>query len=199
MILLNQGTPKDAKSLANLVLSSAPLLLPYLFGSAEQTIHFIERAGARADGQYSASRHHLAFDNDTAVGSITLWSNDLPASFHQHTLKCLSDFLDADQIAHLVSTNDYIAKVFAPPTNEQLCIGHLAVLEDYQGMGIGKKLIAHSLQVAKRLDKAQVVLDVDATNEQALSFYLGNGFNIYAKTNFSPTKQQFLRMHYSLS
>lgn len=196
MILLKQGRAEDAKSLANLVLSSAPILLPYLFGDKHQALQFIQRAGEREDGQYSASRHHLAFDKDKAVASVTLWSNSLPASFHHHTLKCLSDFLHADQIAHLVSTNDYIAKVFLPPSDTQLCVGHLAVLEDYQGMGIGKKLIAHSLQVAKRQGKKQLVLDVDANNEQALSFYLGVGFNVQTKASFLPTSQEFLRMYY---
>lgn len=200
MILLRQGQTSDAKDLAKLILSSAPTLLPYLFGNEQSCKAYIECAAALVDGQYSATRHQVALDErqSKAIACVTLWDKTLPPSFHTQTLNSLQSFLTPIQIKHIVKVNSMISKVFLSPTEQQLCIGHLSVSLAYQGMGIGKKLVAHAIKVAKQKNLAQLVLDVDADNEQALSFYLGLGFMIHTETRFEPTQQSYLRMSYRL-
>jgi ribosomal protein S18 acetylase RimI-like enzyme len=198
MICLRSGHISDGHRLASLIFSAAPVLLPYLFNGEEQALDYIFRASQRSDGQYSAIRHQVACDKVQAVGSITLWDDTLPQSYHAHTLKSLRDFLTPDQITHLVLTNEEIKKVFQAPLVHQLCLGHLAVMNQYRGMGIGKKLIAYAILKAKRAHKTQLVLDVDSNNDDAVSFYLGLGFIITGKTAFIDTKQIFYSMQYAI-
>ncbi|MFT4653705.1 MAG: ribosomal protein S18 acetylase RimI-like enzyme [Patiriisocius sp.] len=199
MIELRSGADiADSMGLASLIFSSAPVLLPYIFTSKKQALDYIEKASQRSDGQYSAARHQVAYEGANAVGSITLWDNTLPQSFHTHTLQSLRDFLTPNQITHLVFTNEKIKEVFLAPLDHQLCVGHLAVMEKYRGMGVGKKLIAYAILQAKRRRKTQLILDVDSNNDEALSFYSGLGFMLITRIEFTYTEQVFYRMHYNL-
>lgn len=198
MIALRQGVKTDADVLATLILSSAPVLLPYLFKGQEQAINYIYHASQQPDGQYSAMRHQLAVDGARAIACITLWDDELPSAFHTNTLQSLKQLLQADQLMHLLDTNDIIKQVFLAPLSHQLCIGHLAVLNDYRGLGVGKKLIAHAISQAKMHSKTQLVLDVDSSNDEAVSFYNGLGFILIQSTQFRATKQVFYRMQFTL-
>ncbi|MFT6268131.1 MAG: ribosomal protein S18 acetylase RimI-like enzyme [Alphaproteobacteria bacterium] len=198
MIGLRWASIADGQPLSSLIFSSAPVLLPYLFKGRAQALDYIFKASQRSDGQYSAARHQIACEGSNVLGSITLWDNNLPQSFHSHTLQSLSDFLGPNQIAHLVITNERIKKVFLAPLDHQLCVGHLAVIEKYRGMGVGKKLIAHAIVQAKLRDKTQLILDVDSNNDDAVSFYLGLGFMLIKSNEFIYTKQTFYRMQYNL-
>jgi GNAT superfamily N-acetyltransferase len=186
MIELRSGADiADSMGLASLIFSSAPVLLPYIFTSKKQALDYIEKASQRSDGQYSAARHQVAYEGANAVGSITLWDNTLPQSFHTHTLQSLRDFLTPNQITHLVFTNEKIKEVFLAPL-------------DHRGMGVGKKLIAYAILQAKRRRKTQLILDVDSNNDEALSFYSGLGFMLITRIEFTYTEQVFYRMHYNL-
>jgi ribosomal protein S18 acetylase RimI-like enzyme len=198
MIALRAGTEEDAGALAPLIFSSATVLLPYLFKGRQSALNYILQAAAQPDGQYSAPRHQLAIDDKQVVACITLWDDKLSKSFHAYTLKSLTEFLQHDQIAHLLSNNELISSVFLAPQPRQLCVGHLAVLDTHKGLGIGKKLIAYAIMQAKKYDKKQLILDVDSTNEAALSFYNSLGFNKQGCNVFAPTNQSFYRMQYTL-
>lgn len=198
LISLRAGDKNDSEALATLIFASAPVLLPYLFKGQKNAIDYILQASQQPDGQYSAVRHQLAVDGVKAIGCITLWDNQLSPSFHSYTVKSLTKFLLPDQIIHLLATNDIITKVFLAPLSHQFCIGHLAVLEEYKGLGVGKKLIAYAILQAKQYNKSQLVLDVDSSNDEAISFYTGLGFLLKQTTQFSPTNQAFHRMEFNL-
>lgn len=202
MIELQDGNTVEkfsSATFASLVFSSAPVLLPYLFGGKAQALDYIARASTRPDGQYSAKRHRLAIaDGKSIIACITLWDNELARSFHEHTLKSLKDFLSPDQIIHVLKTNDKLANAFVAPQEDQLCIGHLAVIEKYRCRGIGKKLLDYAIAQAKLKHKKQIVLDVDSKNAAALRFYTGAGFELDNSTEYESTHQIFYRMSYSL-
>lgn len=198
MIDFRDGKASDSGVLAELICSSAPILLPYLFGNYANVIEFISQAGRLSDGQYSARRHHVATDDDKPFACITLWDDGLPASFHTLTLSSLHDFLSKEQIFHIVAVNERISEVFQPPMHNQLCIGHVAVDRQYQGQGYGRRLIDYAVSQARTRNKDQIILDVDANNERAITFYLSAGFTLSSTSDFAPTKQSFMRLHYTL-
>jgi ribosomal protein S18 acetylase RimI-like enzyme len=183
---------------ASLVFSSAPTLLSHLFGSKTLALDYITKASQEVDGQYSSFRHCLAYSENELIGCITLWDNALPSSFHAHTLKSLKDFLSPNQIAHLIETNDEITQVFLAPQDYQLCIGHVGVLETFQGNGVGKKMIDHAMLKAKLRNKAELVLDVESGNAHAIRFYTHLGFEQKGASYYSGTEQTFYRMSYVL-
>lgn len=202
MICLRQGRKDDAFALSRLIYSSAPDLLPYLFDGEANALSYLMKACGGADGQYSASRHTLATVNvkgaQKCLACMTLWSNDMPASFHVATLNSLTDFLSHSQIQHLLNINPLLSQVFRAPLKHQLCIGHLAVDKDNKGQGIGKKLIAYAIKQARLMSKTTLVLDVDKQNDEALNFYLNCNFKSVTESVFKPSDQTFLRLHYRL-
>lgn len=198
MVELRDGKASDSEVLCALIFASAPILLPYLFGSKTHALEYIAKAANQPDGQYSAVRHRVAYKGAELIACITLWDNQLPKSFHSHTLQSLATFLTPRQITHLITTNEKIKEVFEPPLPHQLCIGHLSVLEQYKGMGIGQMMIAYATMQAKLRKKPQLVLDVDSHNEEAVGFYTGLGFMLMSSNYFPPTQQTFYRMQYNL-
>lgn len=212
MISIRTGQADDAGDLANLVLASAPILLPYLFNGEQQAKQYIEQSSRSNDGQYSANRHCIADgnlpttpastdagNNTTAVlGCMTLWHSNMGTAFELATINSLKLHLTGTQIRHLLNINPMLTSVFQSPKENELCMGHLAVLQNARGSGVGKKLVAYALKQAKRLNKSSLVLDVDQANHEALSFYEGCDFVVSSKALFTPTEQTFLRMQYVL-
>lgn len=199
MIEVRKGTPDDSSSLAPLVLASAPVLLQFLFGSKVIAERFIEHAAEQADGQYSSSRHIIASDDNLPIACMTVWHANMPESFRAGTLKSLTEFLEPSVLSHLIRVNPLLEEVFLAPQNDQLCIGHLAVSAEHQGQGIGRKLIAHAIKLAKQSLLNSIVLDVEDSNEQAISFYHACGFIEITESKFSPTEQTFVRMEFRLN
>lgn len=101
MIELRDGEPCDVDSLTQLVYESAPILLPYLFGSQQNAFDYISQAMLNPDGQYSARRHCVAANALKAEACVTLWHSHMPTQFHEQTLKSLAAFLQVRQLAHL--------------------------------------------------------------------------------------------------
>ena len=203
MLELRQGRAEDAAQLSDLVLSSAPILLPYLFSSASQARQFVDLAMRQEDGQYSAVRHCVAakdalIQGPKVVGCVTLWHSDLPERFHSYTLSSLASFLSSEQVRRLLTLNPVLTEVFVPPSSEELCIGHLAVESSQRGKGVGKELLAYAMRQAKSLNKVSLVLDVDAQNDEALRFYAGCDFTQQYIKHFAPSQQSFYRMRYIL-
>ena len=204
MFILRQGQVSDAHSLSTLILASEPTLLPAIFGDNPAVKSFLAHALTQLDGQYSAQRYQVIVMRDSeahqeqVVGSMTLWTDDLGDAFLHHILNAIAHSCSKAQIEHIGRLNPFLQAVFLPPKTDQLALGHLSVFEDYQGLGLGKKLVAYAIRQAKLRDKQQVVLDVDCNNEQAVSFYLGCGFIATKEAVLEQTGQTFSRMEYTV-
>jgi hypothetical protein len=67
---LSRWNDANSAKVATLILSSAPVLLPYLFTDEKKALNFLVNAAQREHGQYSAARHHLAYSaNSNATQS----------------------------------------------------------------------------------------------------------------------------------
>ena len=210
LLSLRRGCADDASQLSALIFASAPILLPYLFSGEQAARDYLAYAVTQENGQYSASSHCVAVGkldcvtqttdtfNEQVLGCITMWSHNMDEAFHAATLKSITEHLSLTQVKHLLNTNPKLVEVFAPPLVHELCLGHIAVHADAQGLGIGKKLIAYAIREAKIQQKQQLVLDVDINNHNAISFYEGCGFSVLYERLFAPTQQVFARMIYAL-
>lgn len=199
ILKLRPGQQEDADRLASLILLSAQTLLPYIFGSREQALNYLQLACAQTDGQYSATRHHVATKQDEVIACMSLWQHNMPSRFQTCTVKSLTDFLNASQVAHIVTINDELMRVFAPPLPEELCIGHLAVHSEHQGQGVASQMISFALERARALNKSRLILDVDKASTRALSFYRKHGFEKISARGFAATEQTFVRMNFELT
>ncbi len=199
MIQIRHGTASDASELSELIFSTAPVLLPYLFGSDKQAKNYIKQACTYDDGQYSAVRHTVAVTDRKVIGCITLWSNSLPCAFYRHTERSLAELLTPQQMLHIAEANRHVADAFSAPTDDQICIGHFAVNPSEQRQGVGKHLLSSALQLANLADKKHLILDVDVNHKDAVDFYIAMGFGRLNETYFKPTQQTFYRMQCPVS
>jgi ribosomal protein S18 acetylase RimI-like enzyme len=204
MFILRQGQEQDAPELSSLIFATAPELLTTVFAGELGVRKYLDHALVLSNGQYSAASHQVLVTQDgisnkeQVVGCITLWHDDLGREFVNQTISAMINVFTPEQVAHIAAINPGLLTVFVPPSQNQLALGHISVAPEYQGLGLGKKLIAYGIRQAKLLRKQQVVLDVDSENEQAVCFYESCDFMTIAKTKFGPTGQTFLRMAYHL-
>jgi GNAT superfamily N-acetyltransferase len=191
--------PAEAEQLAALVFQSEPILLSYLFGGEEHCLSFLRYACARADGQFSASRHWGVSDannheSDVLLGACTTWYSPMSDVFQYQTLEALKGFFDVKQLGHLLVNREALDLCFTGPTKDQLCIGHLAIIPSARNLGLATSLIAFAKRKAQKMKKLALVLDVEKGNTAALNCYLNAGFNVVKENHFLPTEQCFLRL-----
>jgi ribosomal protein S18 acetylase RimI-like enzyme len=74
---------------------------------------------------------------------------------------------------------DRSPSVFDRP--DRLCIGDLYVSEPYRGSGLARDLIDRATERARRLDCAELALDVDVDNDRAVALYEKLGFETYRR------------------
>ncbi len=74
-----------------------------------------------------------------------------------------------------IHKNQLIGSVWITNNGRRLYLHHMGVAEEFQGMGIGKKLLEKSLQFAETM-KMQIKLEVHQTNENAAALYRKYGF-----------------------
>ncbi len=67
---------------------------------------------------------------------------------------------------------------------ESLEISRLYLLDEYIGLGLGKKLLEHAIDFAKQLEKKYIWLGVWEHNQRAISFYERNGFEKFGSHPF---------------
>lgn len=79
--------------------------------------------------------------------------------------------IDGEMVGVLIGyANDY--------QNFQGYISLFGILEEYRGMGIGKKLLQAMLDICRSRGMKELALDVHKQNEAAQKFYQKNGFTI---------------------
>ena len=59
------------------------------------------------------------------------------------------------------------------------CTFGIAILNDYQGMGVGRCLTQEMIQFASKAGYKQIELEVVVRNNKAMNLYLSEGFKVY--------------------
>jgi len=81
-------------------------------------------------------------------------------------------------------------QIIQPPKNNEVCIVHLGIAENYRGLGLGRKLIAFLMEASKPKPTNRFVLDVSEENPKAQFLYERLGFKVL-KCNYSKLKNSF--------
>lgn len=177
-MLVRRAKKTDASQLAKLIYTSAPQLLSCVFNiSADiKVVDFLHVSLTKPDGQYGYANHWVIENDGQLLACICAWPSQLPAAFHQATLASLIAFYNADDLLDVIQRSEVLQDCIPQPTENEWCIGHVAVVETYQRIGLGKKLLATMQQQARSAGKTCLSLDVDCTNIAAINFYLRQGF-----------------------
>lgn len=176
---IRQAKQEDAQVLAELVYDSAPSLLMATFNidSHYSALHFLTTSLVKPEGQYGYKNHWVMTKNDQVIGCISAWHNQLSLDFHQATLKAITDFYGLEHALKVLHTNQTLQDCIPEITLDEWCVGHLSVIDSYQRQGVGRALIDWMYIQAVKHKKLSISLDVEATNQGAIDFYLMLGFN----------------------
>lgn len=188
---IRQANQGDAITLGALIYSSAPVALAATFDINDElsAVNFLQTSLKQADGQYGYGNHWVAEINNLVVGCLSAWRSNLPNSFHQATLSNLTTFYGIAHALSVVQVSQALQDCIPKPKKHEFCIGHFAVLPQYQRQGIASALLKFAGKQALSFGKTTLGLDVESTNSQAIDFYLGQGFVQYNETEISPRMQ----------
>lgn len=185
---IRQAKQADAKELAALVYSSAPLVIAAVFTINDELSaeNFIESCLLGAEGQYGYNNHWVAEVDNRVVGCISAWHSALPSSFHQATLNKLAEFYGVAHTLAVLQASQTLKDCIPKPKNHEWCIGHFAVSATYQKTGVGATLLEFMHQKALNFGKSKLCLDVECINTRAINFYLSQGFQKISESGVSP-------------
>ena len=94
-------------------------------------------------------------------------------------------FLVARLIINSTIVENFIEILNIESKKGEVEIYNIAVREDFRGYGIGKMLLEKLFDVAKSQSVGTVWLDVRESNNNAIAFYIGQGFKvIYIRKDF---------------
>ncbi|UII20492.1 GNAT family N-acetyltransferase [Fulvivirga ligni] len=103
----------------------------------------------------------------------------------------LNTYLDA---VELRCVRNEVGKIVAFSGVADQNLEMLFIHPDYRGFGMGKTLLNCTIE---ELNVQQV--DVNEQNDQAVGFYLHNGFEVYGRSELDPTGKPYPILHMRLS
>lgn len=171
--MIRSSVASDAQQVAPLFLLGMGHIAG-IFANSEQyedAIPFFEHFFAQPDNQYSYSNTLVYEEEGKLLGSVTGYDGALLHQLREPILKEIRkkrpNFLPNDE----TEAGEFYLD----------CIN---VHPDYQGKGIGKKLIQAFCELAARLAHSRVGLIVDYENPDARKIYERLGFNIRGTRDF---------------
>ena len=199
---IRQANQGDAKTLGALIFSSAPVAIAAIFDISDKlsAVNFLQTSLSCAAGQYGYDNHWVAEVDNLVVGCLSSWHSDLPDTFHQATLTKLTEFYGIAHAFSVVQASQALQDCIPKPKEHEWCIGHFAVLAQYQRQGVATALLKFAQKQALDSGKFFLSLDVESSNSAAIDFYLGQGFVQKYKSKISPRMQALgIGMHLHLS
>lgn len=182
---------KDAPALASLVYQSAQTLLSVTFNLSPllSALNFLPRSFCQPHGQYGYHNHWVVEVDQKVVACVSAWHTELDQSFHQATMQSITDFFGPETLLDIMLKNELIEACVPAVKEDEWCIGHLSVVEDYQRQGIAKTLIEHMQVLALEKGKSYLSLDVEVTNEPAIALYTKLGFMKVSQSSINEKMQ----------
>lgn len=186
---IEKARKSDAQQAAKLMYLAFDDLSHILFGTKDlvkiETYfakHWLEKED-RLSSRYS----HVIRDNGKAIALISYSDGDLTTKL---IWPSFLEFLKIDPgiILFALKHLNYLYSIFTvrEAFEDEYYIFVLAVMPEYQGKGLGGKLIEFAEEMARKKGFKKVSLLVNAENSNAIKFYESHGFKKVALINKAP-------------
>ena len=167
---------QHADALAPLVHAAGSSYFDWLFGGRDAACVQLAQWVRRPSSEVWAGRATLLLRDNVVVGAeISLSGSELAGCRKADSLAVLGAATGAGR-ARLVGRLAAAAGLFAPVNAEEWYLSKLAVAPGTARQGLGSRLLDASLQTAADAGFWRCRVDVDATNEKAISLYASRGF-----------------------
>jgi|ETNmetMinimDraft_26_1059896.scaffolds.fasta_scaffold160789_2 ribosomal protein S18 acetylase RimI-like enzyme len=116
----------------------------------------------------------------------------------EEEIKFATSLLNSEKVFLAKKDNSYVGYISIKIENNIGEIG-MSVLENYQGKGIGSRLVLHILDFAKKTRCKKIKLEVWEKNKKAITLYKKFDFSVIAeKKNFYKNGDSLLTMALNL-
>lgn len=177
-IVIRKGKPEDAPHYAELVVATAPILFPTLFGSTVKSL---------MTKLFKHRRHYFSFDSsyfaelDGKMAGMAQLHKREPGMKEKTRLGLLLfkylNWRFPNKIAGLLRSE----RVMWLATNKDCYLSCVAVYPEFRGQGIGTKLLEAVEEEAKNIGKKRIVLKAETHNTRAINLYQRLGYKVELK------------------
>ncbi len=176
---IEKAKKTDATQASKLMYLAFDDLSHILFGTKDlnKIESYFAKLWIQDDDRLSSRYSHVIRENGKAIGLISCSEGDLTTKL---IWPSFIEFLKVDPgiIFFALKHLNYLYSIFTvrEAFEDEYYIFVLAVMPEYQGKGIGGKLIQFAEETAKRKGFKKVSLLVNANNLNAIEFYENHGF-----------------------
>lgn len=191
-LIVRKGKPEDADPANKLIYSTGDYFFDYIFSHEKDKIFdLLVYLFKQHYGIFSHKFSTIAEDFNKVVG-IELGYGKSEKRIHA----LINGIYTANKIGLMrvprALVRDYIYhRFFKTLDSKSYYIAHLAVLPDYQGKGIGTKLLENAFKKAKQKKFLTCSLDVSIDNEEAFRLYEESGFKIKNKIHMPRLESKY--------
>lgn len=177
-MVVRQLAAQHAQLAAPLILSSGEASLRAMFDRSDEltALGFLQHSLVYPVGQFGFKRHWGLFDDNSLIGTGSCWTSHITQSFKQATLDGLVDYYGWDMTHLVLDSSALIAEIIPSLNQDELGVGHLAIVAEHRGNGHVRQLLDFFDARARGLGKTALVLDVEAHNTGAIQAYSRYGF-----------------------
>lgn len=184
-IIITPAKPTDARIASRLICLAMGRVADFIFGfgSSTMAIGILENLFAHNGNRFSYQCTKFAKTlNGEIVGMVIAYPCNKTIGLHVTMARQLIPIYGVfNSFLLLWNSLLLLLSVFSPRQSmtceyDEYCISTLAVLLEFQGMGIGTMLLAYSADEAKRAGFTKCSLGVDIQNDRAVRFYKHRGY-----------------------
>jgi len=180
-----RATAEDTNDCIDLVYSSGPQLLDYIFTSGKKTAKdYLAFEFQNGFGFQGHRAHTVAVHNGKVVGVASFYNKADSKRMEMETFKNLLRFYGLINIIPIIIRSLHAKKVVESPRSNSIYIANVGVKPEMRSHGVGSALIKQAMEKAKRDGYKEMSLDVASDNPRAEALYQRLGFQFVKEKLF---------------
>lgn len=177
-IVIRKGFPEDAQDGSKLILLSAPVFFPAIFGSGVKNV--IQNLFPQRKNLFSFEHSYFIEVDGKKAGMIFGYDGKTEREEGWRTGLLMINYMKLGFIARIPSLLKALRAAERIEDNEYY-ISNLAVYPEFRGINLGTKLLLKIEEEAKSGGTEKIVLDVGVDNQGAIRLYNRLGYTIVGK------------------
>jgi ribosomal protein S18 acetylase RimI-like enzyme len=192
-LVVRRGRPGDAEHFARLALFTAPVFLPYYWGS---DVRNILRKLFQTPGNWYSFEHTYVVEVDGEVAGMALgYSYRQKEEEAERTGEMAVECMEGSEYTELPDPR--VAGIMEQVDEGDYYFQHLAVYPKFRSHGVGTRLMQMLGEEVQKTECTRVVGDVETDNTEAIKLYERLGAQIIARSAVVETgvkNFEFLKM-----
>jgi ribosomal protein S18 acetylase RimI-like enzyme len=184
-----KATAKDVSACVDLVYSSGPELIEYMFATnTKQAKDFISYEFQKGSGFLGHNIHTVVEHKSNIVGVGAFYDKSQLLKLYIESLSNIIGFYGLSSSFGVINKALHSGSVIEKPPKNAVYICNLGVSAESRGLGVGSALINYETEKARKNGYREMCLDVATTNTKAEKLYTRLGFKFAKQKAFKGQK-----------